>query len=133
MLTFNETEGLLTFTFAGELLVARHIEIPAGQLQSANAERREQLLERIVLDVQRSLDNFDRSFSMVTLSGLVVGTIPGVNGFLDYLRTNLSLPISPLKLVDILDLTAVPALLDPLRQFQSLLSLGAALREEPAT
>lgn len=133
MLTFDDAEGLLTFTFAGELLVARHIEISAGQLQSADTGRREQLFERIALDIQRSLDNFDRSYSMVPLSGLVVGAIPGVAGYMDYLRNNLSIPVTPLNLADILDFNAVPALLDPQRQFQCLRALGAALREEPAS
>jgi len=133
MLIFDESEGLLTFTFGGELLVARHIEISAEQLLLANAERREQLFERIALDIQRSLDNFDRSYSMVPLSGLVVSAIPGVPGYMDYLRNNLSLPVAALNLADIIDFNAAPALLDPQRQFQCLRALGAALREEPAS
>jgi MSHA biogenesis protein MshI len=132
-LIFDETEGLLTFTFAGELLVARHIEITAAQLATADAARREQLVERIALDVQRSLDNFDRSFSMVQLSRLIVAGIPGVAGFIDYLRENLAIDVAALELAAAVDLGAVPALLDPQRQFQCLRALGAALREEPAT
>lgn len=82
MLVFDDTEGLLTFTFAGELLIARHIEISAKQLVAADEARREQLFERIALDVQRSLDNFDRSHSMVPLSRLIVSRIPGVTGYI---------------------------------------------------
>lgn len=132
-LVFDETEGLLTFTFAGELLVARHIEITAAQLATADAARREQLFERIALDVQRSLDNFDRSFSMVQLPRLIVAGIPGVTGFIDYLRENLTVNVAPLDLAAVVDLGAVPALLDPQRQFQCLRALGAALREDPAS
>lgn len=131
LLIFDEAEGLLTFTFAGELLVARHIEISARQLREANEERRGQLLERIALDVQRSLDNFDRAFSMVQLARLVVAEIPGVTGFLDFLRSNLAIEVAPLALDAVVDFGAVPALLDPQRQFQCLRALGAALREEP--
>lgn len=131
LLIFDDAEGLLTFTFAGELLVARHIEISARQLQEANAERREQLLERIALDVQRSLDNFDRAFSMVQLARLVAVEIPGVAGFLDFLRSNLAIEVAPLELASVVDLGAVPALLDPQRRFQCLRAIGAALREEP--
>jgi len=130
MLIFDESEGLLTFTFGGELLIARHIEVAAEQLRSANPERREQLFDRITLDIQRSLDNFDRAYSMVPISSLVVGTLPGVNGFTEYLRNNLSIAVTNLNLADIVDLSAVPALLDPQRQFQCLHTLGAALREE---
>jgi hypothetical protein len=38
----------------------------------------------------------------------------------------------PLELASVVDIGAVPALLDPLRQFQSLRAIGAALREETA-
>lgn len=131
MLVFDASEGLLTFTFAGELLGIRHIEITAAQLAAADAARREQLFERIALDVQRSLDNFDRGFSMVQLSRLIVAGIPGVTGFIDHLRENLTVDVAPLDLAAAVDLGAVPALLDPQRQFQCLHALGAALREEP--
>jgi MSHA biogenesis protein MshI len=131
MLVFDDREGLLTFNFAGELLVARHIEISAAQLRDAGDERRGQLFERIALDVQRSLDNFDRGFSMVQLSRLIVAEIPGVSGFVDYLRDNLSVDVAVLDLPAVLDLGAVPALLDPQRRFQCLRAIGAALRDEP--
>lgn len=133
MLVFDDTEGLLTFTFAGELLIARHIEISAKQLVAADEARREQLFERIALDVQRSLDNFDRSHSMVPLSRLIVSRIPGVTGYIEHLQNNLSIHVSVLNLTDLLDLSATPALLDPQRQFQCLHAIGAALRDETAS
>jgi len=132
-LIFDDDEGLLTFTLNGELLVVRHVEIMARQLITADAERRGMLFERITLDVQRSLDNFDRSYSTIPLAHLLVAPIPGVDGFLDYLRANLTVPVLPLELPAVLDLGAVPALLDPLRQFQCLRAIGAALRDEPVT
>ena len=130
-LIFDDDEGLLTFTRNGELLVVRHVETAARQLLSADAGRREMLFERIALDVQRSLDNFDRSYSAIPLASLLVAPIPGVDGFLGHLRANLTVPIVSLDLSSVLDLGAVRALLDPLRQFQCLRALGAALRDEP--
>jgi MSHA biogenesis protein MshI len=131
-LIFDEDEGLLTFTLNGELLVVRHVEITARQLSTADEDRRGMLFERIALDVQRSLDNFDRIYSAVPLSHLLVAPIPGVDGFCSYLRANLTVPVVPLDLAGVVDIGAVPALLDPLRQFQSLRAIGAALREEAA-
>jgi len=131
-LIFDEDEGLLTFTRDGELLVVRHVEITSRQLSSADAERRGMLFERIALDVQRSLDNFDRIYSTIPLAHLLVAPIPGVDGFLAHLRANLTLPVVPLELGSVIDLGAVPALLDPVRQFQSLRAIGAALRDEEA-
>lgn len=132
-LIFDDNEGLLTFTHHGELYVARHVEISGRQLAAASGERRDQLYERVALDLQRSLDNFDRSTSHVPISRLLVGPVPGADGFVDYLRANLLLPVATMDLTAVLDLGAVPALLDPLRQAQCLRALGAALREEPVT
>ncbi len=129
-LIFDDDEGLLTFTLNGELLVVRHVELTARQLMAADDDRRGMLFERIALDVQRSLDNFDRLYSSVSLAHLLVAPIPGVDGFLSYLRANLTVSVVPLDLSSALDLGAAPALLDPLRQFQCLRAIGAALRDE---
>ena len=131
-LVFDDDSGLLTFTRGGELLVLRHVDIAARQLQVADEERRANLFERIALDVQRSLDNFDRVFSNVPLARLLVAPIPGVDGFLDYLRSNVTVTVEPLELAQVLDMGAVPALRDPLRQFQCLRAIGGALRDEAA-
>lgn len=129
-LIFDDDEGLLTFTVKHELLVVRHVEISARQLISADDARRNLLFERIALDVQRSLDNFDRVNSAISLSRLLVAPIPGVEDFLGHLRANLTVAVVPLDVSDVLDLGAAPALLDPLRQFQCLRAIGAALRDE---
>lgn len=129
-LIIDEDEGLLTFTANAELLVVRHVEISAGQLRTADDDRRAQLFDRIALDVQRSLDNFDRNFSSIPLSSVVVAPIPGVDGFLDYLRANLTLDVVALELTGVLDLGSTPGLRDPLRQYQCLRAIGAALRDE---
>lgn len=129
-LIFDDDEGLLTFTVNGELLVVRHVEITARQLIAADAPRRETLFERIALDMQRSLDNFDRLYSSIPLERVLVAPIPGVDDFLAYLRENLTVSLVPLDASTVLDLGAAPGLLDPLRQFQCLRALGAALRDE---
>lgn len=129
-LIFDEDEGLLTVTLDGELLVVRHVDITARELSNADAGRRATLFEHIALDVQRSLDNFDRLYSRIPLSKILVAPLPGVDGFLSHLRANLTVSVVPLDLSSVLDLGAVPALLDPLRQFQCLRAIGAALRDE---
>lgn len=131
VLIFDDVEGMLTFTNEGELCVVRHIEIPARNLATTDPERRANLYERIALDLQRSLDNFDRAFSHISLSKLLVAPVPGAEGFLDYLRSNLLMPVEALDITPRLDISAVPALLDPVRQAQLMRALGAALREEP--
>lgn len=129
-LIFDDDEGLLTFTQGGELLLARRIECSARQLLRADPEQRDALYERIALNVQRSLDGFDRSDAAVTLSRLMVAAIPGLDGFIAYLGENISLPVVAMNLATALDFGAMPGMLDPQRQFQSLRALGAALRVE---
>lgn len=131
-LIFDDDEGLLTFTVDGEMLIARHVEISARQLTAAGADRRGNLFDRIELELQRSLDNFERIYSSLSLQRLLVAPVPGVDGLLDQLRSNLSIPVAELEIGTVLDLESAPALRDPLRQFQCLRAIGAALRDEVA-
>lgn len=129
-LIFDDEEGLLTFTVDGELLNSRHVEISARQLIAAEADRRGTLFDRIELELQRSLDNFERMYSSLSLQRLLVAPVPGVDGLLDHLSSNLTIPVAELDIGKVLDFDAAPALRDPLRQFQSLRAIGAALRED---
>jgi len=119
--------GLLTITWQGELIVMRHLEASGPALSRPGAAA---LHERILLDIQRTLDNFDRNYSMITINRLLVGPLPGGEEFVAYLAANLSLPVAGANLCDVLDLSAVPALEDPAVQAENWLALGAALREE---
>ena len=99
------------------------------QLQQADETRREQLFDRVSLEVQRSLDNFDRTNGHIRLPHLLALSPPEVPGFIDYLRDNLSLPVIEMDLANVLDFASIPELSQPARQTQCLRALGAALRE----
>lgn len=129
MLVLDESGVMLTFTFRGELYATRHTDIPLMQLEQAEGERREQLFERIALEAQRSLDNFDRLNGHISVTRLLISSLPGVPGFLDYLREYLSLPVVELDLAEVLDFPSIPELAQPFRQTQCLKALGAALRD----
>ena len=129
LLAFDETGGMLTFTFRGELYAVRHTDIPLPQLEQAEGERRGQLLERISLEAQRSLDNFDRLYGHITVPRLLVSPLPGVPGFLEQLRKDVSLPVEELDLGEVLAFPSFPELSQPRRQTQLLKALGAALRD----
>ncbi|MBI3523380.1 MAG: agglutinin biogenesis protein MshI [Betaproteobacteria bacterium] len=129
MLACDESGLMMTFTFRGELYAARHTEIPLLQLEQAEGERREQLFERIALETQRSLDNFDRLNGHISITRLLVSPLPGVPGFVDYLRNYLTLPVAELDLAEVLDFNSIPELTQPTRQSQCLKALGAALRD----
>jgi MSHA biogenesis protein MshI len=132
LLALTEHAGLLTFTFGGELYLARRIEIGAAQLAAADGEQRAQLLERIGLELQRSLDHFDRQFSFISLAKLALATVAGAPELLEYLAANLQVPVEALDLGKAVDFPAVPELKNAARQAQCLHTIGAALRREAA-
>jgi MSHA biogenesis protein MshI len=132
MLSFGAHGGLLTFTSGGELYMARQTDVSLVHLTASSESIREQLLERLVLELQRSLDHFDRQFSSVTLSRLLLAPLPVELGVLEYLAGNLSLPVQTFDLGDVLDFPGAPELRDVERQNFRMHMLGAALREEAA-
>lgn len=132
MLSFSEEGGLLTFTARGELYLSRRIEITLDQLIGARAEMRDQLFERIALELQRSLDHFDRQFSSIPLERLLLAPLPDEVGLAVYLAGNLSTPAEAVNLGDVLDFHEVPELREPAEQMMRWRTLGTALRVETA-
>ncbi len=130
MLGFYEKEGILTFTSGGELYVARRIEISLAQLMEGNAERRTEYFERIALELQRSLDNFDRQYSYVPIAKLLLTPLPRDIGLQQYLAANIYVPVETVDLGAVLDYPAAPELRHPERQAQCLAMIGAALRDD---
>ncbi|TWI69442.1 MSHA biogenesis protein MshI [Pseudoduganella lurida] len=127
MLAFDERGGLLTVTCGGELYLARRMDIALAQVEGP-AEARQALYDRIALELQRSLDNFERQFSYVAVSKLVVAPT-GSSSLYDFLSANLYLPVELLDLASVLDLDAVPALREAAQQARFFTVLGGALRE----
>jgi MSHA biogenesis protein MshI len=130
MLAFDDAGGLLTVTFGGELYLARHMDIPFAALGDAGDEDRQQAYDRITLEVQRSIDHFDRQFGFVTLSRLLLAGNGPLDGLRDCLADSLDLPVDLIDLAQALDFPSVPELRSTSRQAQCLASIGAALRTE---
>ena len=63
LLAIDAGGALLTFTCGGELFQHRHIELSLSSFDGATPEQRTGHYERLVLELQRSLDHFDRQFS----------------------------------------------------------------------
>lgn len=130
VLSFDHECGLLTFTHNGELYLARRIEVTAGQLQDADEGLRQQHFERVALELQRSLDHFDRQFHYLALSKLLLAPLPASVDLQKYLADNLYVPVENMNLGDVLDLSRVPDLDEAESQAQYFRVLGAALRNE---
>jgi len=129
LLAFDESGGLLTFTSDGELYLARRIEISVGQLQDANETSRQQYLDRLELELQRSIDHFDRQYSHLPLRRLLVSAPENI-GLTQILANGLDLPVEKLDLNEAIDLSAAPDLSGDEARVYALHALGAALRRE---
>jgi MSHA biogenesis protein MshI len=129
MLSFDDEGALLTVSFNGELYLSRRIDVPLAQLTDADIERRNQSFDRVTLGLQRSLDNFERQFSFISVATLLLGPSE-VEGLAAYLSSNLYTPVETLDLGRVFDFAAAPALVTPAMQQRFFLPLGAALRNE---
>jgi MSHA biogenesis protein MshI len=128
MLGFSGAGGLLTFGYRGELLSARRIDVSLKQLVEAGEDQRQAMFERIGLELQRSLDTFERQFTFVSLGKLVVSPIAGELGLTTYLSGNLYVGVETADLGKAMDLAKVPTLRQPGSQAQRMMLVGSAMR-----
>ncbi|WP_371868872.1 type IV pilus biogenesis protein PilM [Duganella lactea] len=129
MLSFDADGGLLTITYKAELYLSRRIDVTLAQLLEHDAGRQQALFDKITLELQRSLDHFDRQFSYVNVLKLMLAPT-GAEGLHAHLATNLYMPVEAMTLDDVFDLSKVPALQAVAQQQRFFLTLGAALRHE---
>lgn len=130
MLSFDDSGGLLTISFSGELYLTRRIDITLPHLMEAGTEGRTHFFERITLELQRSLDHFDRQYHFISVSRLYVAPLPESLGLREYLSNNLYVSVLEFKLVEVVDISGVPELAKVENQQRHWLTIGAALREE---
>ena len=128
LLHVGQGYSTLVVVAVGELLVTRHIEVTLDQLTDADESARQSHYERASLELQRTLDNVERQFSHANLARLQVAPGLPLNGFIEYVRDLVYVPVTAFDLAAVLDLSAVPALLDPTEQAAYLPAIGAALR-----
>ncbi|MGE5623359.1 MAG: type IV pilus biogenesis protein PilM [Bacillota bacterium] len=130
LLSFDADGGLLTVTYSGELYLARRIDVTLAQLAQADADQKYAIFERVTLELQRSLDHFDRQYNFITLAKLVLGPMDPGLGLQEYLSGNLYIPVETLNLEAILDISKAQELKSLEMLQRSFLTLGAALRHE---
>lgn len=129
VLSFGADGGLLTVTYQGELYLSRRIDVTLDQLLDTDHDRKHGCYDKITLELQRSLDHFDRQYNFINVSKLVLAPT-GASGLDEYLSSNLYTKVETLDLASVLDLSAVPELAAAAHQQVFFLALGAALRQE---
>lgn len=127
----HELAGLLTFSCDGAIYAQRHLNYAVeATADSTEPDRRSREIDRVCLDIQRSLDSFDRQFSHVSVPRVVVAVPAGHNELLNALRHNLSQTVELADLRKVMDLSACPEVADPHAQVFWLMAIGMALRLE---
>jgi MSHA biogenesis protein MshI len=129
MLSFGEDGGLLTVSWRAELYLSRRIDVTLAQLLDADHERKHQAFDKVTLELQRSLDHFERQFSFISVAKLVLAP-SAITGLEDYLAGNLYTRVETLDLGSLLDLARVPELIEASTQQRFFVAIGAALRDE---
>lgn len=118
----------LTVTFKGELYLDRYVK---ESLFGSGIDdmARERASERVVLQVQRSLDFVSRTLPFIDLNRVVLAPTPDSSGFLHkYFTENLPVPVEDIDLAAVFDLSGVPELSRQENQSGYFVALGAALR-----
>lgn len=128
--------GLLTLTWRGELFASRRLDFGSRtwtELKPDDADRRHLAFDRLTLELQRSLDHFERQFNFISVSRLVLAADAGeaaLNPLLEYLRPNLYMPVALFDPAQVLELPAKTP--QDAQEFSArfLPALGLALRLE---
>jgi MSHA biogenesis protein MshI len=129
MLSFTAGNGLLTVTKQGELYLSRNLDLGLDTMLSGSEPAA--YFDRIVLEVQRSLDYYDSHFRQPPVAGLVLApTSRPVPGIEEHLRANLNIGVSTMDLTQLMDLRSD---FDLVARARCLITIGAALRHEQAT
>lgn len=122
MVSVAHNFGLLTFTKGGELYHARRIDIDPEH--TANA------FERIALEMQRSLDSFERQYPHIAINKLYVAPFAERDLFCEQLRETIYVPVETFELSDLFELGKNVNLSDLAMQGRMIPVLGGALRQE---
>lgn len=129
VLSFTATGGLLTISKQGELYLSRNLDIGLDTMLAGSDAAA--YFDRIVLEIQRSLDYYDSHFRQPPLAALVLVPTPRpVSDLENHLRTNLNITVSTMDLAQIMDFRRD---FDTVARSRCLLTIGAALREERMT
>ncbi|HET9734343.1 MAG TPA: agglutinin biogenesis protein MshI [Burkholderiales bacterium] len=129
LLHLGEEQGLLTINYRQELVLARRIEAGMRALLAEGGATREEQLQRILLELQRTFDHFDRQFAYVPVSKLMLAPGPADSGLLEFLAANLDMPVERVHLSSAIAFGA-RAELEPEEEWRLFHLIGASLRHE---
>lgn len=129
LLYFGAQRGLIALCRNQTLYLARTLDIGQERIQEAVTDGQTAgLFDALALEVQRSLDYYDRTFQQAPITQLVIAPLgEPVPELIDGLRSNLGLQARMLDLKEVVDGADK---LSPTEASRCLLAIGAALRVE---
>ena len=127
MLHLGPGRGLIAITRQATLYLSRRIDIGSEELGD-DVDIAGPKLDRIVIEIQRSLDYYESNFSQPAITNVVLTPLPHpVKGIEQYLAGQLGIAVRSLDINALID-SEEP--LDMTIQSECLIAIGAALREE---
>ncbi|PYT36498.1 MAG: hypothetical protein DMG45_26825 [Acidobacteria bacterium] len=128
--TFDAHGMLLTVNFGGELYLSRRLDITARQLVESAGEDRVRLLDRVLVETQRSLDHCERTYTFFAMGHMLLGPLPEEVGLREHLSSHLYLPVEPMDLDAVVQLPPAGAAWAANERANWLKVIGAGLRVE---
>jgi MSHA biogenesis protein MshI len=127
---FGADYGLLTITHGGELYLLRRLDVGVDALASDPDGGDGGPLERVALEIQRTLDHFERQFRHVAVGRLLLAPTGRPTRLPEILRARFQMPVDPIDLAEVLDFNGGAP--DAATQWRLFHHFGAALREGSA-
>jgi MSHA biogenesis protein MshI len=127
---FGADYGLLTITHGGELYLLRRLDVGVDALASDPDGEDGGPLERVALEIQRTLDHFERQFRHVAVGRLLLAPTGRPTRLPEILRARFQMPVDPIDLAEVLDFDGGAP--DAATQWRLFHHFGAALREGSA-
>jgi MSHA biogenesis protein MshI len=125
---FAQTWGLLTVNYRGELYLARRIDLGLDELAAESARQDGGALERVAVEIQRTLDHFERQFRSIPVARVLIAPTPQDVGLGEFLRARLGLDSRQIDLKEVLAFEGEGP--DAATQWRLFHHFGAALRHE---
>lgn len=125
VLFFAADQGLITLTRDATLYLARSMDIGYQQLLATP-----ELVDRLALELQRSMDYYDRHFQQSPITSIALCPPPeALPQLAEQLEQQTGIPVQEIRLEDLVE---VHEPVDAQQFAECVLAIGAALRTEPA-
>lgn len=125
---FAEDWGLLTINYRKELYLARRLDLGLQQFSAESAGKEGGAFERVAVELQRTLDHFERQFRTIPVARVLIAPTPGEIGLGEFLRARMGIDSRQVDLKEVLGFIGDGP--DAATQWRLFHHFGAALRHE---